>query len=403
MSSHQQMSGSRRGFSLVELLVVIMIVGILISLLLPAVSMVRVSARKVQCANNLRQQGIASHNALAQKVEVTPGNWMTALLPFLENQGSMLACPEVSEGISYGMNSKAQYFGEGDAGKVYILDYNDQVARLVGLAAADRCEEWDTNAAFRHRNTANVLYWDGSVDSHVRSDIDPCVPDGVGWGSGSPGGAGDGSAGGAGDSGSGSDGTVTGEEPTSTYTIYWEPVRYRPEFDDELNDCGLVGEYFLSNFWWQGPTEKRVDRTLKYPYGSWHFHQVPHSLPDVIPVSADGYPHYFHARWKGQIRADESGSYNFRVEFDNYTQLSVDGKWLLAASMDYTPYWKEGNSSVSMSAGQWYDIELWVKNNAWWDSPYTASHVHVQWSSATMPWSDIPCKNLRIGPPGTVP
>ena len=95
----QPHTAGNRGVSLIELLVVIALLGILVGLTAAAVQRVRAAAAKTQCANNLRQIGLAlhqyhdAHKALPSGISshderdpMTFVGWSARLLPYLEQQ-----------------------------------------------------------------------------------------------------------------------------------------------------------------------------------------------------------------------------------------------------------------------------------------------------------------------------
>lgn len=138
-------SNGCRGFSLVELLAVICVLGLLASLLFPAVQAAREAARDAECRNNLHQIGLAMD--LRERNEIVPH--YSAVMPDKE-------CP--TRKALYGDGPYSQQ--DSWVSRLWFLDSYEQPSHEIVLVQ---------ECFFAHRGLEFVLYLDG----HVGAQVDP--------------------------------------------------------------------------------------------------------------------------------------------------------------------------------------------------------------------------------------
>ena len=133
----------RNGFTLVELLVVIAIIGILIGMLLPAVQAVREAARRISCANNVRQMSLAMMNYESANQHFPPG--MAADQRYLTGEISFADAIQMESSSAPGVGWSCIILP--------FIEHQNQFDRIAGVSNGLR----DPRAAFDSNEGENVL------------------------------------------------------------------------------------------------------------------------------------------------------------------------------------------------------------------------------------------------------
>jgi len=143
---------SRFGFTLIEMLVVIVIIGLLIALILPAIQAVRKASAKANCSNNLKQLGIAAHNFHTANEAFPPG---IASSPFVGGAFHIFLLPHLEQ------NSRYQLFNQTRG----IVDPVNDQARMSGDISIMLCPS-DNSSSILAGPIGRVSYL-GNLGTHA--------------------------------------------------------------------------------------------------------------------------------------------------------------------------------------------------------------------------------------------
>lgn len=176
-----------RGFTLVELLVVIAILGIVISLLLPAVQVARESARRSQCTKNMKQVALSLHVYHDASSALPPSatqntvdgrgrygwSWMLFILPFIEQTPLHDACMgQVTWRMQVPMFMDTTVAALARAPVPQFICPTDSVGVLAPEAKINSTATWLTFTASKSNYLGNggvLASWHGNVDQQMRA------------------------------------------------------------------------------------------------------------------------------------------------------------------------------------------------------------------------------------------
>jgi prepilin-type N-terminal cleavage/methylation domain-containing protein len=178
-------------FTLIELLVVVAIIGILVSILLPALANAREATKSAVCKSNLKQTGLAhlsflqdSNGEIMTSYTNSWGNmWYIKLETYMGSKSKAFRkCPTKGKGRSYGWND---WLTTGDAGWANMPGKNiasiedpvntTHVADGKARLSSSKVKDW-TDPKYRHRTKANVVFLDISVRGYTEETLSNSDP-----------------------------------------------------------------------------------------------------------------------------------------------------------------------------------------------------------------------------------
>jgi prepilin-type N-terminal cleavage/methylation domain-containing protein len=424
---------NKSGFTLVEMLVVIAIIGILASLLLPVLARSKGKASRVKCVNNLSQIGKAFISFSANFDGRLP--WQLTDVHFKEQFGNqyvrklgvVYAAPALKQELDQptillspcdperagAMEQLEAHWSQIDIKKgspipedalSYLLVEGADVGRPTTVMALVRnffpcdlqegrwvgADEDHPNAvAGLNSSQGQVVMADGSAHQSTDSDFGFT---GVGTKAHIE-----------------TSGGVT-QGPASTKLIgCFGGCEGGKEGGGGGGHQGGIHGLLATYTSRDGFSAQRIDNTLDLPWGNYNTHAPSHSpTPHLHPVSPynvplpGSVPHSAaplqSAKWEGHIKADYTEEYIFHANVDNVVDIFLDGKLVLhRTAIRWHPCWVTVDSKpIPMKAGQWVDIEVRYRElHSWPVGNSQASHMQVHWSSASTERGAIPCKNLR--------
>ncbi len=397
------------GFTLVELLVTIAIIGVLVAILLPTLAYAKKKVRRIKCVNNLKQIGTAhigfandnrgrlpwqllsyskqSHfgNSYSEKlgalfavsaIKSELGTAETLRSPSdperqaankeaVANWASHSpANPIPCEAISYGLVEGADI---GRPTTVLSTTRNLSVlslseARWVGAEEGTR---YPNAFAGLNKNEGNMILADGSASQSKDDDLGTSGKvvrshmDSFG-------------------------GVTTGKASTRVFACDSKTVVA------SNGENGLTATYYTGVF--KGKSVKRIDKTLYFPFGNNNIFDAslmkPLDIPLPMPMVFDivngkkvlvkyfnkkecAYP-LRSAKWTGKIKADKTEEYTFYISVDSEGWIKINGNKIVhrrvksnAQNYDLTPkepYLFVKSKPVQMNRGEWLDVEVGLKD-----------------------------------------